>query len=191
MTADIIGWKIPRLVADFGSLGGEQTIINPETGGHVQVADIRGGFFDSVEAQERLKWTDDWREMVERSLEELQQIRPDYVEKVVAVHVPAPLPWPSYDTLGPDEVVELAPKLHLVAEALRYEREHLNRDEVTVMLEVELETAGLANPGPLLEIPSDQLKPMASQGVALQPAPRSTDSGIPLDTPGFTARITV
>lgn len=191
VTADIIGWKIPRLSADFGSLGAEQTIVNPENGRPVQVADIRGGFFDSVEAQERLGWTDDWREMVERKLDEVAASRPDYVQKVVPVHVPAPIPWVTYDELAPDDVVDLAPKLNLVAESLRYERENQNREEVVLMLETVLESAGLPDPLPLEEIPAEQLQQMAPRGVTLQPAPRSTDTGIPLDTEGFTPRITV
>lgn len=191
VTADIIGWKIPRLEANFGTLGGEQTIINPENGRPIQVADIRGGFFDSIEAQKRLGWTDDWREMVERKLDEVASSRPDYVQKVVPVHVPAPIPWGTYDELSPDEIVDLAPKLRLVSQALRYERENQNRDEVTVMLEVALEQAGLPNPEPLNEIPAEQLQQMAPKGVTLQPPPKSTASGIPLDTEGFTARIEI
>lgn len=191
VTGDIIGWRIPRLVADFGSMGGEQTIVNPETGGHVQVADIRGGFFDSMEAQERLGWTDEWREMVERKLDEVAQSRPDYVQKVVAVHVPAPIPWVTYNELSADDVVDLAPKLNLVAESLRYERENQNREEVVVMLETVLESAGLPDPEPLSEIPAEQLQQMPPQGVTLQAPPKSTDSGIPLDTEGFLPRITV
>lgn len=190
-TADIIGWKIPRLVADFGSLGGEQTIVNPETGGHVQVADIRGGFFDSQEAQERLGWQDEWREMVERKLDEVAASRPDYVQKVVPVHVPAPLPWATYNEQTAEEIIELAPRLRLIAESLRYERENEARSELVAALEGLTYANGLPNPEPLSEIPADQLKQMDPQGVTLQPAPRSTDTGIPLDTPGFTVRVVI
>lgn len=184
VTGDVIERK-PTIAANFGTLGPEQTIMNPETGSMIVVADIQGGFFDSVAAQQREGWTDEEREMVERKLREIQKTRPDYVEEIVPVHVPAPLPWQTYNELSVAEIVEFAPKLRLVPEALRYERENRARAEVINQLEVELEVAGLANPEPIEEIPADQLKAMEPSGVTLQSPPRSTDSGIPLDTPGF------
>lgn len=185
VTGDVIGWKIKKLAANFGTLGAEQTIVNPETGSLITIADIQGGFYDSRAAQERENLTDDEREMIERKLREVESTRPDYVQEIVPVHVPAPLPWQTYNELSAAEVVEFAPKLKLVSEALRYERENGNRPEVTTPLEGLIYANGLSDPQPIEEIPADQLKPMAAAGVTLQSPPRSTDSGIPLDTPGF------
>lgn len=187
LTGDVTEWKIRPILADhvcFGTAGPEQTMFSPESGTMIAVADIQGGFYNTAEKAKEFGWNDDEHQLVIDKLREVQRTRPDYVQEVVAVRVAAPLPWSTYDELSPAEIVEFAPKLRLIAEAVRYERENLARPDVINPLEVELETAGLSA-DPLEEIPAHMLEPMDPTGVTVQTPPKHTESGIPLDTPGF------
>lgn len=188
---DPIGLE-PALRAEFGVFGPEQPFTNPETGESIMVADVRGGFFDSLQAQEANGWSDEDREYVELILRQVGERRPDYVQEVKAVHVPAPLPWATYDTLTDcKEIVELAQRLSLVPETIRYERENLQRPDVLAPLEDEL--AGLgdedrARAEPRSEVPAEMLEQADPQPLTVGKAPEMTDSGIVKGTPGLTLK---
>jgi hypothetical protein len=119
---------VPRLAADFGgSLGAEQMVDTPD--GSVRVADIRGGYFDSVVAQEQEGWTDEERIEVEQSLIELFNRIPAFGSLVSTPK--AALPWPTYDDTDRAKIVEMATMLGLAAETLAYEGENKNRSTIT------------------------------------------------------------
>lgn len=185
---DPIGLE-PALRAEFGLFGPERQILNPETGESITVADIRGGFFDSIQAQQQNKWSDEDREYVELILRQVAEQRPDYVQEVVAVRVAAPLPWATYGTLTDcKEIVELAQRLSLVPETIRYERENLQRSDVTAPLEGVLKAMGQDDVAPLEEIPAEMLAQEQPHGVSIGKAPEMTDSGIVKGTPGLTLK---
>lgn len=180
--------RIPSLRAEFGIFGAEQSFVNPETGEHSTAADIRGGFFDSAEAQKTHGWSDDERETVDTVLRRICRERPDYVQEVVAVHVPAPLPWATYGQSDAVEAAEFAVKLGLVPETLRFERENLNRPVVIEALEsalLEMPEEAWDRAESRTEIPAEQLTEMDPHGVSIGAAPVMTESGIVKGTPGL------
>lgn len=187
-SGDIIGIDQRRLAAEFGVFGAERTIINPETGASYVTADIAGGFYDSVAAQIQHGYTDDERDAIEAKLRWVAQERPDYVQEVVAVHVPAPAPWATYDGLSPEDSVELATRLGLVPETLRYERERLQRPAVIGPLEAALAELSAEDKGraePLAEVPADMLVAPTGGRVRIGRGPRTTASGVVADTEGL------
>lgn len=180
--------RIPSLRAEFGVFGTETSIINPETGAFQDVADIRGGFFDTEATGARLGWSEDDMILVDLVLKKVCRERPDYVQEIVAVHVPAPLPWATYSNADAQTAARLAAELGLVPEALRYERENLNRPDAidaleTAMMEVPEEDWARADE--VEEIPASDLREQAPHGVTLGRAPETTDSGIVKSTPGL------
>lgn len=181
VTGDIISTK-PAIAAEFGRLGDEQPVFNPLTGEMVMVADIQTGVYDTEVAQAKEGWTDEEREMVERKLDEIAETIPAYVRKLVPVHVAAEPPWQTYTQTPPDRVLALAAELNLVPEALRYERENADREAVVDALEAAMapEDAGRAKPLEKIDVPKDM-----KAAVRVGKAPRSTPSGIPVDTPGL------
>lgn len=187
ITGEPVEWH-ERLAAEFGTFGPEVQIFNPETGEMTETADIRGGFYDSVSAQSQFGYTDEERQAIEQKLREVAQRRPDFVQEIVAQHVPATAPWQTFDQMEPVEIVKAAKTLGLVPEAVRYEREGQARPEVLEPLEADLakmdeETQQRAEP--IMQIPAAELVPGSPHGVSLGAAPQFTDTGIPLSTPGF------
>lgn len=180
--------RIPSLRAEFGVFSPETTMVNPETGAFTAVADIRGGFFDTEAAGNRNGWSEDDMTLVDLVLRKVCRERPDYVQEIVPVHVPAPLPWATYGNADAQTAARLAVELGLVPEALRYERESLNRPDTidaleTAMLEVPEEEWGRAEE--VEEIPASDLEEQAPHGVRIGKAPETTDTGIVKSTPGL------
>lgn len=148
LTGDIIPrYKNPQTGEEEGSLPpirvcfavhrGEYTYVDPLTGKEEIGADISGGFFDTVVAQQQEGWTDAEREMVERRLLELCTTWPEAVQ--VYTESPVPAPWPTYDTLTNYlEIAKTAETIGMVQEALAYERQNKNRDGVVAELEKRL-----------------------------------------------------
>lgn len=187
VTGEPIEWH-RRLAADFGQFGAEQTIINPETGNPIVVADIRGGFYDSVAAQQREGLTDEEREAIEEKLREEARIHPGYVQEVVAVHVPASAPWQTFNDMDPADVVKTAKLLGLEPESLRFERENLARPEVLEPLGkivAALPPEEQARANPIMQIPDGELALGHGQQVPIGSPPEFTDTGIVKGTPGF------
>jgi hypothetical protein len=175
----------PGIYAEFGILGAEETIVNPETGEVTTSADIRGGFFDSDEAAERLGWDADLKATAEAVLRREAQKTPFMLEEVLPVPVAAEKPWPTYDEFEPEIVVRLAPELRLVPETVAYERENLNRVDVLAPLLALLD--GLSaeeqkRAGPRTAI---DLRPAKKTGVKVGSAPPTTRTGIIKSTPGL------
>jgi hypothetical protein len=175
----------PGIYAEFGVLGAEETIVNPETGEVTTSADIRGGFFDSDEAAERLNWDDDLKTSAETVLRRHFQQVPEHGEEIVPVHVPAQIPWPTYDEFDPETVVRLAPELKLVPETIAYEREQLNRVDVLAPLlalleQMDAEAQKRARPRQSIDV-----SPAKRSGMKVGSAPQTTRSGIIKSTPGL------
>jgi hypothetical protein len=93
--------------------------------------------------------------------------------------VDAPAPWQTYDQTAPNRVVALAVELGLVPEALRYERENAERDEILAALTAAMvpDDESRAKPLERIDVPVD--KPAAR----IAKAPKTTRSGIVVDTP--------
>lgn len=177
-----------RLAAEFGVFGPERQVYNPETGNMTTTADITGGFFDSVAIAEQEGWTDEEREAVEAKLRQVARERPDFVREIIAVAVAAPSPWQTFDATDAGEIVKIAETLGLVPEALRYEREHLNRPILTeplAALVAEMDEDDQRRADPIMEIPPGALDAGIAHGVRIGKAPEMTDSGIVKSTPGF------
>lgn len=180
--------RTPALRAEFGVFGAEQPYMNPETGEWTTVADIRGGFFDSEAAQVQNGWSDDERDTVEAVLRRYCSERPDLVQEIVAEHVPAPMPWETYPDNAPVDIVTFAPKLSLVPEVVRYERENLARPEVLEPLEKELEKLPpeeQRRAKPIFEVAPEFRGAAASSPLVLGRAPETTATGIVKSTPGL------
>jgi hypothetical protein len=176
----------PGVYAEFGVLGPEQTIVNPETGEVTTSADIRGGFFDSDEAAERFGWDAEMKETVETVLRRELQKRPEYGEEVLPVHVPAELPWPTYDAFEPEMIARLAPELQLVPQTIAYEREHLQRADVLVPLLALLEGMDDGEKKKAEPKTAVDLSPAKrGGGIKVGSAPQTTRSGIVKSTPGL------
>jgi hypothetical protein len=127
--------RTKELVAQFGEHGGTFTSENPLTGALEEQALIHGHFFDSVAAQEKLGWNDDERTSVEYAIEKIAREQPFLVMKVEYEIAPAPKPWPTYDEMNADGVLEWASKLGLIGEALTYEQENKQRKVLIANLE--------------------------------------------------------
>jgi hypothetical protein len=176
----------PGVYAEFGVLGPEQTIVNPETGEVTTSADIRGGFFDSDEAAERFNWDAEMKETVEMVLRRELQRRPEFGEEILPVHVPAELPWPTYDAFEPEQVVRLAEELQLVGPTVAYERENLQRADVLVPLLSLLDGLGDDEKRKAEPRTAVDLSPAKKGGgVKVGSAPQTTRSGIVKSTPGL------
>lgn len=128
--------EVKALVAEFGIRGSEYQVEDPVTGLTNTFADIRGFFFDSLEAQKSEKWTDDERVAVETRLLALAESWPEAVQLHSAPI--AKIPFPTYAEVPDDKVAQLVIDLGIPAEALAYERENLNRKDVVAALEAEL-----------------------------------------------------
>jgi hypothetical protein len=175
----------PGIYAEFGVLGAEETIVNPETGEITTSADIRGGFFDSDEAAERLGWDADLKETAETVLRREAQKTPFMLEEVLPVAVPAEKPWPTYDEFEPEIIIRLSPELRLVPETVAYEREHLNRVDVLAPLlalleELPAEEQKRARPRTAID-----LRPARKTGVKVGSAPPTTAAGSSSRPPGW------
>lgn len=175
----------PGVYAEFGLLGAEETIVNPETGEITTSADIRGGFFDSDAAAQQFAWDDDMKLTVETVLRRELQKRPDYGEEILPVHVPAELPWPTYDQFEPEIIIRLAPELLLVPQTIAYERENLNRVDVLAPLLALLEDLSPEEQAKAKPRTSVDLSPAKKTGIKVDTAPQTTRTGIVKSTPGL------
>ncbi len=183
-TGDIIGWKIHPLAAAFGKVGDEQMVFNPLTQTMEVVADIQGGVYDTAVAQENEGWTDEERVIVETALDKACETTPLFIRKLNPVHVAAPAPWQTYDATKDARVVTIAAELGLVPEALRYERENANRPDIVAALEAGLDPGEVDRAKPLEKIDAHVEKPAAR----IAKPPRTTRTGIVVDTPGLTLK---
>jgi hypothetical protein len=181
VSADIIGWKIKPLAAGFGKLGDEQLVYNPLTQTMETVADIQTGVYDTEVAQQVEGWTDEEREIVEKSLSDAADRTPLFLRRLEPVHVPAEAPWQSYDQTETAKVVELAVTLDLVPEALRYERENKNREKVVIPLRDLMTPEDEPRAKPLTKVDVHVERPAAR----IAKGPRTTRGGIVVDTPGL------
>jgi hypothetical protein len=135
--------SISALTANFGSHGGTFNMVDPFTGNQAEYPIIHGHFFDSEEAAERLEWTPEELESVEKTLDRLAKEQPYLLAKVDMNRPAAALPWPTYENTDWRKIPDFAEQLGLVPEALAYERENKNRDTVVEKLEEKLTTAPL------------------------------------------------
>lgn len=112
--------------------------------------DYRIGVFDSDEAQAERGWTNEEREMVERTLIENGRITTNVIAVPLAV---VPPPWPRYDEFS-GSVDELVRKLiedgYVLADALEYERAAQKREDVIAAL-----TDLVNDPDAVLELTPD------------------------------------
>lgn len=171
-----------RLAAEFGQLGDEQLVYNPLTGESMMIADIITGVYDTEVAQAKEGWTDEEREMVERKLDEIAEVNPGYVRKLVPVRVASPSPWQTFDQTPEEKIVPLAQELDLVPEALRYERENRARAAVVAALEAAMDPEDASRAKPLEEI---KVPKPGKPNLRIKEPPKMTDSGIVVDTPGL------
>lgn len=190
----------PSLRAEFGILGEEITVVDPETGQPTMIADIHGGFFDSLAAKEQNNWTDDEHDSVVHVLRQTCRTRPDLCEEVLPVHVPAERPWITYDTTDYKVIVDVAKATGCIGDAIRYEKENLNRAAVLADLMAALNELPdeqgieeLAKSEPREEIPAEKLRPMESGVGTLHVGnpkkdPKTNSDGAVLSTPGLTLR---
>ncbi len=185
---EVLEWQ-DRLAANFGHLGDEQPVFNPLTGEMTMVADIRTGVYDTEEAQRQEGWSDEERLMVERTLDEVAGRIPGFVRKLTPVHVPAPRPWVSYDETSAERVPGIAAELGLVPEALRYERENLNREGLVGNLEEALAPGEESRAAPIEEIHVDvPVSTPEAPAARVGKRPRTTTTGVMADTPGLEAK---
>jgi hypothetical protein len=129
---------VSRLVAEFGVHGGEVTTTDPLTGQLEKRALIRGGFFDTEEAKERMGWSDEEHDSVVAKLDRLCRDEPYLIAKIEHVPVFAAPPWPTYDETHWKTIPTLADSLGFTAQALAYEKENKNREAVVAGLEEKL-----------------------------------------------------
>jgi hypothetical protein len=122
--------RIPALTANFGTHGKEFQALNPLTGEMEMRSDIRGHFFDTEAAAERLGWTPEEQESVISVLDRLCLEQPFMIAKVVHEVVVAQPPWPTYEETHHKTIPVLAQQLGLVQETLAYERENRNREGI-------------------------------------------------------------
>ena len=126
------------------------------------------------------------KETVETVLRRELQRRPEYGEEVLPVHVPAALPWPTYDMFEPEIIIRLAPELELVPLTIAYEREHLQRADVLVPLLALLEGMDESEKKKAEPKTAVDLSPAKrGGGVKVGSAPQTTRSGIVKSTPGL------
>jgi len=149
----VTGVEISRskgLTAEFGEHGGTFNSENPMTGQLEEHALIYGHFFDSEAAQQRNNWSDEERESVELAIEKIAREQPFLVMKIEFEAIPASKPWPTYDEMNADGVLEWASRLGLVAEALAYEQENKGRKVLIAQLEETLarQSADVAGSAP-------------------------------------------
>jgi len=127
------------LIAEFGSVGDQFEFSNWLEGGKKDVGvEIRGHYFDSDEAAQRLGWTDDERESVETVLLEQCIKTPTWVWEVNRVPAAPSPPWATYDDTHHWKIPGVAADLNLIHEALAYEKATKNREGVTQPLEEKL-----------------------------------------------------
>jgi len=121
--------EIPALVAEFAFHGGEYTYIDPDTGNTAVAADIRGHFFDLYMQAEEKGWSDDDKEVVARHMLRMCEKFPG--GEFWVWEKPRTLaPWPTYDTTAYAKIADLALELGLVEQAINYELENKNRENV-------------------------------------------------------------
>jgi hypothetical protein len=123
--------KTPSLVAEFGQFGPEFEFTAPD--GSIETgANIVGHYFDTDEATERLNWSPEEKEAVEKVLLMWCGKWPESVW--LHSEAPAAKPWPTYDEAHHKSIPGLAEQLGLVAEALAYEQQNKKRTEVVEKL---------------------------------------------------------
>ena len=128
-TGDVIE-TVPAIWANFGTFGDQYTFTNPETGETMQGAHISGFAYDTDEEAAKNGWDQETKEFVERTLLKISAREPERVWMVQRETPKAPLPWPSYDSLDADQILELAPQLGQVDAVLAYERENRQRPAI-------------------------------------------------------------
>lgn len=132
-TGDIIETE-HALWADFGQLGQEYHFRNPETGEEQRSAHIIGHYYDTDAMAAEKGWDQETHDLVIRRLRDLAKKQPEVVREEIREKPKAVAPWPTYDQATPDQILELAPALGLVQQALAYERENRDRPHVTAGL---------------------------------------------------------
>jgi hypothetical protein len=127
------------LIAEFGQVGDQFQFDNWLEGGRKDIGvEIRGYYFDSDEAAERLGWTDEEKDSVEAVLLEQCRKTPTWVWHVDREPPPPEKPWASYETTHHFSIPKLAAELGLVKETLAYERATTAREGVLGPLEKKL-----------------------------------------------------
>lgn len=192
-SGDIIGVKSRRLSAEFGVQGGSSMVLDPVSGQNIEVAELWGGFFDSAAVADHLGWTEDEHDAVVATLRYKCSVLPGMIQEVKALHVPAPLPWPTFTQSDAAEAVELAGRLKLVPETLRYERENLRR---AVVLEALEEAILLLDPDDQSRAETQEAIPAGSfdeksHGVPLGTAPQINKDGAVIGSGGLTDNVAV
>lgn len=91
--------------------------------------------FDSIEAQKRLGWTDEERELVEKTLMESSEYGLDFI---LVEDAKLPTPWPSYEKDTTKKILETVKTLgHDPEDIVAYERQNQNRAELIAALQEE------------------------------------------------------
>lgn len=128
---DKVGILAPRLRVEFGIQGPEQSYYNPATGRMETTATTVGGYFDLDAVADDKGWSDEDKELVRARLDEECRIRPSLVQRLDFERPEAPRPWPTYDAVEDEEtILTLAEQIGVVGQALAYERENRNREEL-------------------------------------------------------------
>ena len=142
-SATVIGHS-KEIVAEFGVAGPEVSRLDENgdqvndqyTGEPLKAVSIVGGVLDLQAQAEQKGWTPEEVEMVRAKLDYACRTEPDKVRRRSKARAAAP--WATYDTIHHKKIPVLAEQLGLVAEALSYEKENKNRDEVVSKLEAAL-----------------------------------------------------
>lgn len=130
--------RTKALTVDFGTHGGETTIVNPLTGETERHALMHGRFYDTEEAKERFGWDDDEHDAVVQTLDKLCREQPFLVAKVEFSEPEIRKPWPTYDEAHWKTIPVLSQQLGLTETSLIYERANKNRETVIAALEAQM-----------------------------------------------------
>jgi len=120
--------SVPPLTAEFAYHGGEFSFHNPLTGSQDIGADIRGHYFDSAQQAEEKGWSQEDHDLVVLKVDQKCKTEPEYVWEVTLAK--AEKPWPTFDETHHNQIPTLAITLGLVAEALVYEEQNKNRQQI-------------------------------------------------------------
>ena len=183
------GWRSTgsrRCALSSGS-SGRSTRSPTRTAGRSSWRTSRAGFFDSDDGAGTVRLDGRRTRTTETILRKVAREQPNTVEEVLPEFVPAPLPWPTYGQATVEQIPEFAAMLNLVPEAIRYEKENLQRVAVLAPLMDALDPERAKDAEPQYEVPAESLQPMVKgrggQRVG-KPVPTNA-KGIVTTTPGL------
>jgi len=102
-----------------------------DTNEHVSPRNRISGL-DTEDAQREFDWTDEEREIVESVLRNSYAFGDEFIEITA---LPAPVPWPTYDTTPVEKILDIEVAIGAdLEEIARYEAENQNREAVLAIL---------------------------------------------------------